>query len=104
MSDAATMLAAALADLVREQTTAQAERLVDLTTGITPALLPRRAAATYLGVSGSQIDRLWTDGELEAVHDVGKGRLYTRESLDRLIDRRKADVNGHMRAEIRRLA
>lgn len=107
MSDAQEVLAdvvRALHRLVDQRVTEQTEQLVDITTGVAPALMPRRAAAAYLSVSGSQVDRLWQDGALEAVHEVGKGRLYTRESLDRLIDERKQTVHTHNQSEIRRLA
>lgn len=105
MSDPIADAVRALARLVDERVDAKAEQLVDMTAGIAPALLPRRAAAAYLGVSGSQVDRLWSDGEIEAVEGVGKGRLYTRESLDRLIADRKTTAAGQVRvAQVRRLA
>lgn len=70
--------------LARQVAREEIARVIDqLEAGGGPALLPRRDAAAYLGISGSQLDRLYDTGELDVVHGVGRGRLYTRESLDK---------------------
>lgn len=100
MSDLLAALDAHTRQIVRDEL-GRAINKLDVAAG--PALMPRRDAADYLGISGSQLDRIYESGELDVVNGVGRGRLYTRESLDRFW-RRRTEPGPAQAGEVRRLA